>query len=217
VPVLEDADSGSVENTSSVSEQGNPEHGGPGPGDGEVSTVQATSSDSGADPVGARPGDVDGEELPDSVSKESTEPHVSSQGVAEDASNQIGEHQEVQVDPVETANSSDFKEIREVPIPSQHSGAGNTDIDEGAREMEVGVSGRPSDGSIQEDARPTVSAEIRVEAGHEEALALVASCEIPVRGDTDGEADGMAKDAVQEDVGTSKTNAVEEAVTAESD
>jgi hypothetical protein len=44
-----------------------------------------------------------------------------------------------------------------------------------------------------------------------------ASPEIPGRGDTHGEADGMAKDAVQEDVGTSKTNAVEEAVTAESD
>ncbi|XP_047078738.1 centromere protein F [Lolium rigidum] len=216
VPVLEDAGSGSVENTSSVSEQGNPEHGGPGPGDGQDSAVQATSSDSGADPVGAQPGDVDGEELPDSVSKESTEPHVSSQGDgAEDASNQIGEHQEVQVDSVETANSSDFEEIGEVPIPSQDSGAGNANIDEGAREMEVGVSGRPSDGSIQEDARPTVSAEVGVEAGHEEALALVASREIPGRGDTDGEADGMAKDAVQEDVGTSKTNAVEEAVTAE--
>lgn len=204
VPVLEDADGGSVQNISSISEQGNSEHGSREPVDGEDSTVQAISSDVGGDPVGAQPGEVDGEELPDYISKE----------VAEDGSNKLGEPQEVQMDPVERSNSSDFKEIREAPIPSQDSVADNTNIGEGAREMDVGVSGRPSDYSIQEDVEPTVSAEIGVEAGHEEALALVASHEIPGRGDTDGEADGMGKEAVQEDVGKNKTNAIEEAATA---
>uniref|UniRef100_A0ACD5Z229 Uncharacterized protein n=1 Tax=Avena sativa TaxID=4498 RepID=A0ACD5Z229_AVESA len=215
VPVLEDADGGSVQNISSTSEQGNLEHGSPGPGDGEDSTVQATSSDVVGDPVGAQTGEVDGEKLPDCMSKESSEPQVSSQGdIAEDGSRKSGEHQEVHMDPVERTDSSDFKEIREASIPSQDSGADHNDIGEGAREIEVGVSGRPSDDSKQEDVKPIVPAEIGVEAGHEEAVALVASHEIPGRGDTDGEADGMGKEAVQEDLGTSKTNAVEKAVTA---
>ncbi|CAM0946888.1 unnamed protein product [Alopecurus aequalis] len=211
VPVPEDAEGGSVQNISSISEQGNSEHGRPGPVDGDDSTVQATSSDVGGDPVGAQPGEVDGEGRPDCISKESTEPPISSQGdIAEDGSNKLGEHQEVQMDPVERTTSSDLKEIREVPIPSQDSGA---EIGEGAREMEVGVSGKPSDDSVHEDAEPSISPEIGVEAGHEEALVLVAS-HVPGRGDTDVEADGVSKEAVQEDVGTSKSNAIEEAVTA---
>ena len=101
VPVLEDVDGGSVQNISGISEQGNSERGIPGPVDGEDSTLQATSSDVGGDPVGAQPGEVDGEKPPDCISEESTEPPVSSQGdIAEDGSNKLGEHQEVQMDPV---------------------------------------------------------------------------------------------------------------------
>ena len=96
VPVLEDADGGSVQNISGISEQGNSERGIPGPADGEDSTLQATSSDVGGDPVGAQPGEVDGEKPPDCISEESTEPPISSQGdIAEDGWNKLGEHQEV--------------------------------------------------------------------------------------------------------------------------
>ncbi|KAM3295515.1 hypothetical protein ACQJBY_038041 [Aegilops geniculata] len=211
VPVLEDADDRSVQNIS-ISEQGNLDHGSPGQGDGDDSAVQATSLDVGGDLIGAQPGEVDDEKLP--ISEESIMPQVSSQGdISNDGSNQVGGRQEVQMDPVERTSSSDSKEAMEVPIPSLDPVVDNANMgEEGTQEMEVGVSGRSSDGNIQ-DVEPTVSGEIGMEVGHEAAMDLAASQEIPGRGDTDDEANGVGKEAVQEDAGTSNTNAIDEAVT----
>ncbi|KAM3240006.1 hypothetical protein ACQJBY_053596 [Aegilops geniculata] len=211
VPVLEDADDRSVQNIS-ISEQGNLDHGSPGQGDDDDSAVQATSLDVGGDLIGAQPGEVDDEKLP--ISEESIMPQVSSQGdISNDGSNQVGGRQEVQMDPVERTSSSDSKEAMEVPIPSLDPVVDNANMgEEGTQEMEVGVSGRSSDGNIQ-DVEPTVSGEIGMEVGHEAAMDLAASQEIPGRGDTDDEANGVGKEAVQEDAGTSNTNAIDEAVT----
>lgn len=91
VPVLDDADDRSVQNIS-ISEQGNLDHGSPGPGDGEDSAVKATNSDVGGDLIGAQPGEVDGEKLP--ISEESIMPQDSSQrDIADDGTNQVGVHQ----------------------------------------------------------------------------------------------------------------------------
>ncbi|XP_044975600.1 uncharacterized protein LOC123443332 [Hordeum vulgare subsp. vulgare] len=200
VPVLDDADDRSVQNIS-ISEQGNLDHGSPRTGDGEDSTVKATNSDVGGDLIGAQPGEVDGEKLP--ISEESIMPQDSSQrDIADDGTNQVGVHQEVQMDFVERTSSSDSKETMEVPIPSLDLRADNANMgEEGTREMEVGVSGRSSDGNIQ-DVEPTVSGETGMEVGHEVAMGLAASQEIPGRGDTNDEANGVAKEAVQEDADT---------------
>ncbi|KAI5006300.1 hypothetical protein ZWY2020_033543 [Hordeum vulgare] len=161
VPVLDDADDRSVQNIS-ISEQGNLDYGSPRTGDGEDSTVKATNSDVGGDLIGAQPGEVDGEKLP--ISEESIMPQESSQhDIADDGTNQVGVHQEVQMDFVERTSSSDSKETMEVPIPSLDLRADNANMgEEGTREMEVGVSGRSSDGNIQ-DVEPTVSGETGME------------------------------------------------------
>ncbi|KAI4963681.1 hypothetical protein ZWY2020_011210 [Hordeum vulgare] len=141
VPVLEGADDRGVQNISII-EQGNLDHGSPGPGDGEDSAVKATNSDVGVDLIGA----------------------------------QLGE--EVQVDSVQRTSSSDSKETMEVPIPSLDLRADNANMgEEGTREMEVGVSGRSSDGNIH-DVEPTVSGETGMEVGHEAAMGLATSQEI---------------------------------------
>ncbi|KQJ93309.1 golgin subfamily A member 4 [Brachypodium distachyon] len=202
-PVLENVDGCDVQNIG-ISEQGGSEHNSSRPGDGEESVVQASSSDVGFNLVGAQPREVDSEEPLDRFS-ESMEPQISSHSdIADDGINQVGEH-EVQMDPVERPDSSDLKENMEVPIPSQDLAAGNNiNILEGAQELEVGVSERPSDGNMQQD-----------EVVHEEVLALAASHEIPEstgRGDADEEADGVGKEAVQEVVGTSISDATQEAV-----
>ncbi|XP_044957841.1 uncharacterized protein LOC123408870 [Hordeum vulgare subsp. vulgare] len=200
VPVLDDADDRSVQNIS-ISEQGNLDHGSPRPGDGEDSAVKATNSDVGGDHIGAQPGEVDGEKLP--ISEESIMPQDSSQrDIADDGTNQVGVHQEVQMDSVHRTSSSDSKETMEVPIPSLDLRVDNANMgEEGTREMEVGVSGRSSDGNIQ-DVEPTVSGETGMEVGLEAAMGLAASQEIPGRGDTNDEANGVAKEAVQEDADT---------------
>ncbi|KAI4973427.1 hypothetical protein ZWY2020_035688 [Hordeum vulgare] len=185
----------------SMSMAGNLDHGSPRPGDGEDSAVKATNSDVGGDHIGAQPGEVDGEKLP--ISEESIMPQDSSQrDIADDGTNQVGVHQEVQMDSVHRTSSSDSKETMEVPIPSLDLRVDNANMgEEGTREMEVGVSGRSSDGNIQ-DVEPTVSGETGMEVGLEAAMGLAASQEIPGRGDTNDEANGVAKEAVQEDADT---------------
>ncbi|KAE8803487.1 hypothetical protein D1007_20614 [Hordeum vulgare] len=118
------------------------------------------------------------EKLP--ISEESIMPQDSSQrDIADDGTNQVGVHQEVQVDSVQRTSSSDSKETMEVPIPSLDLRADNANMgEEGTREMEVGVSGRSSDGNIH-DVEPTVSGETGMEVGHEAAMGLATSQEIP--------------------------------------
>lgn len=83
------------------------------------------------------------------------------------------------MDSVHRTSSSDSKETMEVPIPSLDLRADNDNMgEEGTREMEAGVSGRSSDGNIQ-DVEPTVSGETGMEVGHEAAMGLAASQEIP--------------------------------------
>ncbi|KAL5212617.1 hypothetical protein ABZP36_023464 [Zizania latifolia] len=86
-------------------------------GDGEGPAIGATSADGCGDLVeGAQPGEVDvGEKLPDCTLNETMESHTSSQGgmADDDDDNQLGEHQQVEMDPVKIPTSSDFKELTE--------------------------------------------------------------------------------------------------------
>jgi chromosome segregation ATPase len=132
---------------------------------------------------------------------------------ADDDCNQLGEHQQVEMDPVEKPTSSDSKEVAEVPIPSQDTGADNNN-DEGAQEMVTDVSGRPLDGDIQHDIEPTVSADIAAATALEEEPTVAASNEIPVstagRG-IEEETDEVGMEAVEENPST--THVTDEAAT----
>jgi len=173
--------------------------------DGEDPPVQATSGDGiGGDLVGgAQLVDVDSMEL-----------NASSQGNGADGdSNQLGEHQQVEMDAVDRPTSSNFEEVAEAPIYSQDIGADNIH-DEGAQEMVMDVSGRPLDGDTQHDVEPTASAKIDAETTHEEQSTAAASNEITentARRGTEDETDGVDKEAVLEDPSTSHVS--DEAVT----
>ncbi|KAL5220254.1 hypothetical protein ABZP36_024967 [Zizania latifolia] len=93
-------------------------------GDGSIG---ATNADGCGDLVeGTQLGEVDVGEKPSYCSlNETTELYASSQdGITDDdGDNQIGEHQQVEIDPVERPSSSDFKEITEVIVRSEDIGA----------------------------------------------------------------------------------------------
>ncbi|XP_062224074.1 COP1-interactive protein 1 isoform X2 [Phragmites australis] len=203
----------------STSEQGISERESSGPGDGEGPAIQAINGDDSGDLAeGAHLGEVCvDKKLPDWILKGNMELNTSSQGSgAGDDFNQLGEHQQVEMDPAGRSTSSDFKEVDEMPIPSQDIRADNTNDEEGAREMVMDVSGSPSDVIIQHDVDPIVSAEVDAETTHEEQLTVAASHEIlesTARSDTNEEAEGVGKEAVQENPSTA--HVTEEAITAD--
>ncbi|KAL6629826.1 hypothetical protein ACP70R_029591 [Stipagrostis hirtigluma subsp. patula] len=189
-------------------------------GDGEDPAIQTTGGDvsGGLVEEQAQQGEVDvSEKLPDCNLKENMELQTSSRcDGANDSCNQVEEHQQVEMDPVGIPTSSGFKEDNDVSIPSRDITADNTDEVEGALEVVMDVSGRPSDGDVQQDVDPNVSAEIHAETAHEEESTVAASHEIPEstsNRDGDKEADETGNDAVQENPSTA--NVIEEAVTAD--
>jgi len=126
---------------------------------------------------------------------------------ADDDSNQLGEHQPVETDPVDRPTSPGFGEVAEMPIPSQDIGA-DSNNDEGAQEMVMDVSGRPLIGDVQRDVEPAVPA-----TALEEELTVAASNEIPestVRIGTVEETDGVDREPVEENPST--THVTDEAV-----
>ncbi|KAL5207067.1 hypothetical protein ABZP36_031502 [Zizania latifolia] len=199
-----------------ISEQVSLQHESLRPDDGECPAIGATSADGCGDLVeGTQPGEVNvGEKPSDCSLNETTELHASSQdGIADDDSdNQIGEHQQVEMDPVERPSSSDFKEITEVIVRSEDIGADNTNKGEGGTgEMEIVVSGRASGGNIQQDVGPIVSSEIGSMIGYDEELDVRASheaSESTAREDTDKEADALDEEALQENPGVNATEEV---------
>ncbi|XP_015689253.1 nucleoporin nup211 [Oryza brachyantha] len=200
LPVQEGGDGCNAQDVG-VSEHGGLEHESAGLGDGEGLTVRATGADGSGDLIeGAQLVEVDvDDKLADFSLKENTELCISSQGgIADDnGDNQLGEHQRVDLNPVERPTNSDSKEITETVAHSQDIGAGNTSKGEGTRETEIDVPGMPS-GAVAKD-----EGELNVRAEHE-------TSESTAREDTDNEADELGKEAVQEDPDT--TNDTEEVV-----
>ncbi|KAF0925146.1 hypothetical protein E2562_015420 [Oryza meyeriana var. granulata] len=201
LPVEEGGDGCNAQDVG-VSEHGSLEHESAGPGDSEGPTVPVTGADGSDDLIeGAQPLKVDAdEELPGCSLKENMELCTSSQGdIADDnGDNQLGEDQQVEINPVERPTSSDSKEITEITDHSQGIGAVNTSKgEEGSRETEIDVSGRPS-GAVAE-----CEGELNVRASHE-------ASESTAREGTDRESDALGEEAVQEDPGT--TNDSEEVV-----
>ncbi|KAL6888663.1 hypothetical protein ACP4OV_009689 [Aristida adscensionis] len=216
MPVQDEGD-GSDAHTVGTSEQGGLDRGSLEAGGAEDPTIQTTGGGvSGGRVEEAQQGEIDvNEKLPDCNLKENVELQTSSQGDGGgDGSNQVQEPRHVEIDPADMATSSGFKEDTEVPIPSQDTRADNSNEVEGAREVVMDVSGRPSD--VQHDVESAVPAEIDVESAHQEELTVAASHEIPecnAKRDIDEEADGVGNEAVQENPSTS--NVIEEAVTAD--
>ncbi|RLN07485.1 hypothetical protein C2845_PM11G14430 [Panicum miliaceum] len=210
------ADSSDAHNVG-TSEQGSSEQRESGAADGEDLAIHATSGDdSGVLVEGAQLGEVHVDNnLPDTILKDNMESNTSSQrDGAGDDSNQVGEHQPVEMDPADRPTSSGPGEVTEVPIPSQDIGADNNN-DEGAQEMVMDVSGRTLGGDVQHDVEPTVSAEIVAATALEEELTVAASNEIPestVRRGTEEETDGVDREAVEENPSTA--HVTDEAVTA---
>ncbi|KAL5213073.1 hypothetical protein ABZP36_023920 [Zizania latifolia] len=200
-----------------ISDQVSLEHESLLPGDGEGPAIGATSADGCRNLVeGAQPGEVDGgEKLPVCTLNETMESHTSSQGgmADDDGDNQLGEHQQVEMDNVNRPTSSDFKEITEATVHSEDIGADNTNKAEVAREMEIDVSGRASGGNTQQGFGPIVSSEIGAvaEPGYEGELNVGASHEASnsiAREDTYKEADALGEEALQENPGTNTTEVV---------
>ncbi|WVZ77910.1 hypothetical protein U9M48_025707 [Paspalum notatum var. saurae] len=165
--------------------------------DGEDLEVQATSSEDTGGHVA--------KEVPGLILKDNMDLESSSQGNgADDGCNQPGEHQQLEMDPVDRQTDSESKEVPEVPIHPQDIGADDNN-DEGAQEMAVVVSERPLDVDTQHDAEPTASAQVDVETAYEEDLTVAASDEIPestARRGTGDETDAVDKEAVQENPST---------------
>jgi len=202
------ADSSDAHNVG-TSEQGSSEQRESGTADGEDLVIHSTSGEDSGDLVGAQLGEVHVDsKLPDTILKDNMELDTSSQrDGADDDSNQLGEHQPVETDPVDRPTSPGFGEVAEMPIPSQDIGA-DSNNDEGAQEMVMDVSGRPLIGDVQRDVEPAVPA-----TALEEELTVAASNEIPestVRIGTVEETDGVDREPVEENPST--THVTDEAV-----
>ncbi|KAG2655990.1 nuclear mitotic apparatus protein 1-like [Panicum virgatum] len=194
------ADSSDAHNAG-TSEQGSSEQRESGTADGEDLVIHSTSGEDSGDLVGAQLGEVHVDsKLPDTILKDNMELDTSSQhDGADDDSNQLGEHQPVETDPVDRPTSPGFGEVAEMPIPSQDIGA-DSNNDEGAQEMVMDVSGRPLIGDVQRDVEPAVPA-----TALEEELTVAASNEIPestVRIGTVEETDGVDREPVEENPST---------------
>nr|CAB3445591.1 unnamed protein product [Digitaria exilis] len=198
-----------------TSEQGSSEQRESMTADGADLAIQATGGDSSGDLVEvAQLSEVHVDRnLPDMTMKDNIELNTSSQhDGADDDCNQLGEHQQVEMHPVDRPTSSDFEEVAEVLIPSQDTGVDYNS--EGAQEMAVDVSGSQLDGDVQHDVEPTVSAEIVAETALEEESTVATSNEIPestVRKGTEEVTDGVDREVVEENPST--THVTEEAVT----